>query len=204
MKKHLPIIASFLMLLATNIVAAQDAAKLVNTLSQSIRNHKNLVVDFTCQPAGAPTTEAKEGKAYLQNEAYKIVMDDQETISDGKVIWSYLKDEEEAIVSNATEGKDDTPVQLLTKLDKDFTAKLKGNDGKGNTLVELSNPKGEYETITLIIDKKGNLKGFEVGVDQDNKMIFNIKEMQFDQELKEGFFTFDTKSHPNVDIIDMR
>lgn len=202
MKKHLQIIAGILLLLASNVVVAQDATKLVNTISQSIRNHKNLVVSFTYQIAGA--TEAKEGKAYLQKEAYKIIMDEQESISDGKVIWTYLKDEEEVIVSNATEGKDDTPIQLLTKLDKDFTAKLKGNDAKGNTLVELSNPKGDFETLTLVIDKKGELKGFEVDADEDNKLVFNIKEMLFDQELKEGFFTFDPKTHPNVDIIDMR
>ena len=37
-----------------------------------------------------------------------------------------------------------------------------------------------------------------------SKLVLNIIEMKFDQDLKDNFFTFDEKAYPDVDVIDMR
>ena len=54
------------------------------------------------------------------------------------------------------------------------------------------------------MDKKGNLKGLEVELDEGLKLILNITEMKFDQDYEDGFFTFDEKAYPDVEVIDMR
>jgi outer membrane lipoprotein-sorting protein len=84
-------------------------------------------------------------------------------------------------------------------------ATLTGIDAKGIATVELANPAGQYKRVSLKINtKKTELKGADIYFEDGNKLVIDVEEMKFDQELGDKFFTFDTKKHPNVDVIDMR
>ena len=132
-------------------------------------------------------------------------MVEQQVISDGKTIWSYLVDDEEVMVSDATEGTDNTPLKLLTSLDENFVATLAGVDSKGITTIELANPKGQYRRVTLKANaNKMEIKSMDVYMEDGTKLIITVDEMKYDQKLGDKFFTFDEKTHPNVDVIDMR
>jgi chaperone LolA len=160
---------------------------------------------YQISPDEKTLIDALKGKAWLQGEAYKIELAEQQTISDGKTIWSYLVDDEEVLVSNATEGTDNTPLKLLTSLDKSYAATLTNIDAQGNAVIELANPKGQYKRITLKINaKKTELKNVVIYMEDGSKVMITIEEMKFDQQLDDNFFTFDAKKHPNVDVIDMR
>ena len=180
MKKHIQIVAGILLLFASGMTFAQSNSNAIRTLAQSLRSHKSLEVSFTYQTLSnaSQPEEAKEGKAYFQDKAYKIIMDDQHTISDGTTQWHYIVEDEEVMVGNAT--KDDNPYQILDNLEKDSSG------------------------LNPVIDKKGNLKSLEVEIDEGVKLVMNITEMKFDQEFPEDFFRFDEKAYPNVEIIDMR
>ena len=179
MKKHLQFIAVVLLMVASSTLFAQNSDA-VKTLAQSLRSHKSIEVTFTYQTLGdaSKPEEAKEGKAYFQDKAYKIIMEDQHAISDGTTTWHYIVEDEEVMVGDATD--DDNPYKILDKLEKDASG------------------------LNPVIDKKGNLKSLEVELDEGVKLILNIKEMKFDQDYKDGFFTFDQKAYPNVEVIDMR
>ena len=202
------IIACLFLLFATQAVTAQNNAEtLIRLLVNQIKSHKNVELQFTYQISPDENTliEGEKGKAWLQGEAFKMEMADQHSISDGKTIWTYLIDDEEVMVSNATEGEDNTPLKLLTSLDKSYVATLTGIDTKGIATIELANPKGQYKRVTLKIDtKKAELKNADIYMEDGSKVAVTIDVMKFDQELDDKFFTFDTKKHPNVDVIDMR
>ena len=109
------------------------------------------------------------------------------------------------MVSDATEGEDNTPLKLLTSLDKNYAAALTGMDAQGNATIELANPKGQYRRVTLRVNSnKLTINSMDVYLEDGTKLIVTVEEMKFDQELDDKFFTFDTKKHPNVDVIDMR
>ena len=202
MKRQLSLLAALLLVFTATLAMAQKADDQVKKIVKSFRDHKNVVIDFTYEYVADDDkhSDLQEGKAYLQGEAYKVIMKEQHNISDGTTIWCYLVDDEEVMVSDATEGTDNTPLKLLTTLDKDYQASFAGNEE-----IELSNPKGDFKKVTLKIDsKKNTLKSVDVYADDGSKLILNILETKFDQELKDGFFTFDEKAYPNVDIIDMR
>ena len=202
MKRQLSLLAALFLAFTAPIAMAQNADNQVKKIVKSFRDHKNVVIDFTYEYVADDDkhSDLQEGKAYLQGEAYKVIMKEQHNISDGTTIWCYLVDDEEVMVSDATEGTDNTPLKLLTTLDKDYKASFAGNEE-----IELSNPKGDFKKVTLKIDsKKNTLKSIDVYADDGSKLILNILETKFDQELKDGFFTFDEKAYPNVDIIDMR
>lgn len=180
MKKHLSFVAVILLMIATHTLFAQGNKNVIHTLSQSIRSHKSMEVSFTYQTVGDPnqSEEVKEGQAYFQDKAYKVILADQQTISDGTTTWRYLVADEEVMVGNVSE--DDSPFKVLDEIERDSSG------------------------LTPIMDQKGNLKGLEIEMDEGVKLILSITEMKFDKDYKEGFFTFDEKAHPEVDVIDMR
>ena len=201
------IIACLFLLFATQAVTAQNNAEaLVRLMIDQMKSHKNVEMDYKYQiNSDGQTTEAQQGKAWLQGEAYKVEMVEQQIVSDGKTIWTYLVDDEEVMVSNASEGTDNTPLKLLTSLDESYVATLTNMDAQGNATIELANPKGQYKRVTLKANaSKLAIKSLDVYLEDGTKLMVTIDEMKFDQELDNKFFTFDTKAHPNVDVIDMR
>ena len=203
MKKHLQIILGILLVSVASLASAQtNANETVKRIVKSFRDKKNVELSFNYQYVvdASNQSDVQQGTAYLQGEAYKIILKEQQTISDGKTIWSYLVDDEEVMVSNTTDGNDNTPLKLLTTIDKGYKATY-----ADKSTIMLTNPDGQYKVVTLSIDPKNNtLIGMEIHADDGSKMVIVITEMKFDQDLKANFFTFDEKAFPNVDIIDMR
>ena len=179
MKRFIPKLAVILLAVASSTLFAQNSDA-IKTLAQSIRSHKSMEVSFTYQTISdtSQPEEAKEGKAYFQDKAYKIIMEDQHAISNGTTTWHYIVEDEEVMVGKTAE--EDNPYKVLDDLERDSSS------------------------LKPVIDKKGNLKSLEVELDEGVKLILNIKEMKFDQDYKDGFFTFDQKAYPNVEVIDMR
>ena len=202
------IIICIALVFAAQAVSAQsNAEKIIRVMVDQMRSHKNveMVFNYQISPDGKTLGESEKGHAWLQGEAYKIEMTDQQTISDGKTIWSYLIDDEEVMVSNASEGTDNTPLKLLTSLDESYVATLSGIDAKGIATIELANPKGQYKRVTMKVDtKKTELKSADIYLEDGNKFIIKVEEMKYDQKLDNKFFTFDEAKHPEVDVIDMR
>lgn len=202
------IITCIALVFAAQAVSAQNnAEKILRVMVDQMRGHKNveMVFNYQISPDGKTLGESEKGHAWLQGEAYKIEMTDQQTISDGKTIWSYLIDDEEVMVSNASEGTDNTPLKLLTSLDESYVATLSGIDAKGIATIELANPKGQYKRVTMKVDtKKTELKSADIYLEDGNKFIIKVEEMKYDQKLDNKFFTFEETKHPEVDVIDMR
>ena len=201
------IVCIALVFAAQSVSAQNNAEKIIRVMVDQMRSHKNVEMIFNYQisPDGKTLGESEKGHAWLQGEAYKIEMTDQQTISDGKTIWSYLIDDEEVMVSNASEGTDNTPLKLLTSLDESYVATLSGIDAKGIATIELANPKGQYKRVTMKVDtKKTELKSADIYLEDGNKFIIKVEEMKYDQKLDNKFFTFEEAKHPEVDVIDMR
>ena len=205
-KKNL--IACLFLLFATQAVSAQNNAEaLIRVLVDQLKSHDNveMVFNYQLSPDGKTLSDSQKGHAWLQGEAYKVEMNEQQTISDGQSIWTYLIDDEEVMISNATEGADNTPLKLLTSLDKSYAATLAGINAQGIASIELANPNGQYKRVSLKVEtKKTALKSMDVYMNDGSKLVITVEEMKFDQNLDDKFFTFDTKKHPKVDVIDMR
>ena len=207
MKTKNTIICLFFLFVTQVINAQNNAEALIRVLVGQIKSHNNVEMTFNYQISsqGEKVGDSEKGHVWLQGEAYKSEMADQQTISDGKTIWTYFIDAEEVMVSNASEGADNTPLKILTSLDENYVATLTGINAQGIATVELANPAGQYKRVTLKINtKKAELKSADIYLEDGNKFVINVEEMKFDQTLDDQFFTFDTKKHPNVDVIDMR
>ena len=105
MKRQFSLLTILLLVFSYTIALAQNADAQVKEIVKSFRDHKNVEISFNYQYVTDANnrSEWQEGKAYLQGEAYKVIMKEQENSSDGTTIWCYLVDDEEVMVSNATE-----------------------------------------------------------------------------------------------------
>ena len=207
MKAKNIIVCLALMLMAQALPAQNNAESLIRLMVSELKSHKNMEMSFTYQISadGKNLGDAQNGRAWLQGEAYRIEMVEQHNISDGKTIWTYLIDDEEVMVSNASEGEDNTPLKLFTSLDENYAATLTKIDAQGIATIELANPKGQYKRVTLKIDTaQTKIKSADIYAEDGSKLVVTVKEMKFDQKIDDKFFTFDEHAHPEVDVIDMR
>lgn len=208
MKKVTAIIGIILTFMVGAAQAQTMASELVKNTIDKINKHKNVefVFDYDMSNETIAVTESASGTAYMQGEAYKMEIEGQQIISDGKTLWTYLIDDEEVMVSNP---KDDdniiTPIKMLTTYDKDYTMKYGKSSEKGIKVVEMSNPKGEFSKVTLKINEaKLEIVSATISNRSGDAFTIKIKKTVFDQNLDAKFFTFDEKAHPKVDVIDMR
>ena len=208
MKKVTAIIGIILTVMVGAAQAQTMANQLVKNTIDNINKHKNVefVFDYDMSNETIAVTESASGTAYMQGEAYKMEIEGQQIISDGKTLWTYLIDDEEVMVSNPTDDDNIiTPIKMLTTYDKDYTIKYGKSNEKGIKVVEMSNPKGEFSKVTLKINEaKLEIVSATISNRSGDAFTIKIKKTVFDQNLDAKFFTFDEKAHPKVDVIDMR
>lgn len=208
MKKVTAIIGIILTVMVGAAQAQTMANQLVKNTIDNINKHKNVefVFDYDMSNETIAVTESASGTAYMQGEAYKMEIEGQQIISDGKTLWTYLIDDEEVMVSNPTDDDNIiTPIKMLTTYDKDYTIKYGKSNEKGIKVVEMSNPKGEFSKVTLKINEaKLEIVSATISNRSGDAFTIKIKKTVFDQDLDAKFFTFDEKAHPKVDVIDMR
>lgn len=208
MKKATTIIGIILTFMVGALQAQTMASELVKKTIDKINKHKNVefVFDYDMSNETIAVTESASGTAYMQGDAYKLEVEGQQIISDGKTMWTYLPDSEEVMVSNPSNDENIiTPIKLLTTYDKDYTMKYAKSSEKGIKVVEMSNPKGEFSKVTLKINEaKLEIVSATISNRSGDAFTIKIKKTVFDQNLEAKFFTFDEKAHPKVDVIDMR
>lgn len=208
MKKVTAIIGIILTFMVGAAQAQTMASELVKNTIDNINKHKNVefVFDYDMSNETIAVTESASGTAYMQGDAYKLEIEGQQIISDGKTLWTYLIDDEEVMVSNTTDDDNIiTPIKMLTTYDKDYTIKYGKSNEKGIKVVEMSNPKGEFSKVTLKINEaKLEIVSATISNRSGDAFTIKIKKTVFDQDLDAKFFTFDEKAHPKVDVIDMR
>lgn len=208
MKKVTAIIGIILTFMVGALQAQTMASELVKKTIDKINKHKNVefVFDYDMSNETIAVTESASGTAHMQGDAYKLEVEGQQIISDGKTMWTYLPDSEEVMVSNPSNDENIiTPIKLLTTYDKDYTMKYTKSNEKGIKVVEMSNPKGEFSKVTLKINEaKLEIVSATIGNRSGDAFTIKIKKTVFDQNLEAKFFTFDEKAHPKVDVINMR
>src|SRR5690606_29797477 len=101
------IMCYLLVFISTGSLLAQntDAKKILDEVSKKYDAYRTIQSEFTYHAKTANgETYADQGKLYLNKAAnqYKIVLEDQDLISDGKSTWSVLKQEKE--VQNSPTG----------------------------------------------------------------------------------------------------
>ena len=123
-----------LLILTTLSVVAQGDKKakdILNGVSSKYRSYKSMKADFsyTLENPQAKIKETQVGTLLLSGAKYRLGISGQEVISDGKTIWTYMKEAKEVQI-NEVDPTDDgiKPSEIFTMYEKGFIYKFV--DGK--------------------------------------------------------------------------
>jgi outer membrane lipoprotein carrier protein len=190
-----------------------NAVKLLKAVGQKYSAYKTMQMDIslTIENQDAKSKETKTGKVSSKGNMFKAEMGNQTIISDGKTLWTYLKDVNEVQINNFEQGQDImTPNDIFKIAEKDYLAYMGDKiteNGKSLQIIELT-PKNKtlsFSKIKMYIDVSDN--SVKRGVVYDKNAIhytYSISNLKTNMELSDTTFKFDKSKYPGVEVIDLR
>lgn len=222
MKKILPlhILLSplVLVIMTTGSLLAQQpdtktAKEILNGVSVKYKSYSSVKATFTMKVESGVNqiTDQKSGTLYVKGNKYKLEMNNQEVICNNAMIWTFLKDANEVQVNNYEPDESTiNPSQIFTIYEKNFLVgyiEEKNQNGKIYQVIDMTpNDKTKpYFKVRLMIDKTAkSVYSAKVFDKNGNKYIYEIQKLTPNFSVTDSFFTFDTKTHPNVEVVDLR
>lgn len=190
-------------------IAQNDKARnILDDVSARTKAYKSIKIDFTykMENPGQNINESFSGTLFSKGDSYKLLFSGQEVISDGKTVWTFLKDAGEVQVNEATKDDDSfTPTNLLSTYSDNFKAKLLKEDSKQYVIELTPVQKKNFNKVKVIIDKaKKNVNSLTIFDKNGSTYTYTVKKFETDAAFKDSMFTFKAEDHPGVDVIDMR
>jgi outer membrane lipoprotein-sorting protein len=161
----------------------------------------------------AKINETQSGTLYVRSKTnkFKVILKDQEIMSDGKNQWTYLKEDKEVQLSEVDNSANAlNPARVFTIYEKGFKA-LYTNDSKANGKIfhhiELTpiDAKTPYFKIKLKVDKATKHIASAIIYDKNGShYTYTIKSFTPNVKIADSTFAFDAKKHPGVEVVDLR
>jgi len=132
-------------------------------------------------------------------------------MSDGKSQWTYIKKDKEVQLNNVDKSDDSfNPAQMFTMYEKGYKYIYTGDQtikGKVYQIIDLTpeDDKKEFFKVRLTIDKLKK-QIYSALIFDKNGVKFNYTITSFTPNITvpETIFTFDKKTNPGVEVVDLR
>lgn len=203
------LLTAIIAFMAIGASAQTDKARtILDDVSAKTKAYKAIKIDFTysMENPGQNINESFTGTLFSKGDSYKLLFSGQEVISDGKTVWTYLKDANEVQVNEATNDEDSfTPTNLLSSYTENFKAKLFSEDAKQYVIELTPVQKKNFNKVKVVIDKsKKVLNSLAIFDKNGSTYTYSVNKFDTNMPLSDSMFTFKAADHPGVDIIDMR
>lgn len=224
MKKIL--VASLILSSAINLAFAQkdaEAKKILNAVSQKYKAYSMIKADFTflLDDPMAKIKDTQSGTLVTQPKLnkFKVTIYDptnkttvaHEIISDGKSQWTYAVKDKEAELNDVDHGEDNlNPAQIFAVYEHGYKYVYNGEEtinGKTYQVIDLSpeDAKKPFFKVRLSIDKaKKLIHSAQIFDKNGSRYTYTINTLTPNPKLPENIFTFDKKTHPGVEVVDLR
>ena len=182
-----------------NALVKKAAAKMSGTVS--------FTVTVVNTDANKKETFRQKADVLYNAPRYRVKAGDLEVYCDGKCVWQLNKNAKEVVISPMTDSDDDltNPAKLLSNYSKNYRAKFIREEEDGTAIVDLQPVKGRsYHKIRLFINAKtGLLKKMEQHNYDSSRGVYTISNFK-NTKASDADFTFDTKTNPGIEVVDMR
>lgn len=204
------ILSSLIILLAVSVSGQSDkkARTILDEVSAKTKSFKTIKIDFNykMENPAQKISESFNGTLISKGDSYKLSFSGQEVISDGKTVWTFLKDANEVQINEATKDDDSfTPTNLLSTYNENFKAKLLQETAK-KYIIELTPiQKKNFNKVKVTTDKTKKIVNSLTIFDKNgSSYTYTVNKFDTDIPFKDSMFTFRAADHPGVDEIDMR
>ncbi|MCZ2442355.1 MAG: outer membrane lipoprotein carrier protein LolA [Flavobacteriales bacterium] len=190
-----------------------NAKKILDKLSEKNKSYKTIELEFTftVENKEQKINETTKGVLKLKDDKYRVTMKEQEIFCNGKKIYTYSKETNEAQVIAVDELEADaiTPKNMFTIYENNFKSRVKETikeDGRTITVIDLypTNPKEkDYSIVRLFVDaEKDQVLRANVLAKNGSLYVYKIDKITPNKELNDALFEFDKSKYPGVTVIE--
>ena len=204
-------IAIVFILLSTNIFAQDQVAKgILDRLSANSKTYANISIDFDLiiENESQKIKEQQQGTLILAGDKFKIIMDAQTIINNGKSQWIYLTDMNEVqIIDYDADENIMSPNKLFTIYEKDYKYSYVGAESKKGKRLQIINlfPKESSDIMKMNIAVDAIKNQLErISIFDKNGGTYTYLVKSFKSNTKVQPFIFNIANYPNIEVIDLR
>ena len=183
----------------------QNAVTILEEVNRKYTALKSYSAKFTVSGA-----EKYTGELLASGKKYKISVAGQEVYNNGKEVYTYVADVNEATVTTYREGdeSDFSPNTIFNLYKKGYSADYKNEITRGGK---------KYDVITLTPKTRSSVQKIELSVGKSDKWVsswtvhdrsgvttYSITDFKPGVAVTEAAFTFDKSKYPKVEVIDLR
>lgn len=186
--------------------AQSDAKTILDNVSNKLKTYKGITANFSYTTKDRKNIKrgSVSGQVFIKGQKYYVKQGTTEIYSDGTKNWNYNGDNEVTVSDVDDDSKMLSPQKLLSNFyDKDFTYNLVSSTGNFHqiTLVPVDKRKN-FKQVTVFVDKTKNMVTKAQVLDKaDNTIEFSLTNINTSAVIPDNKFTFDTKQHPGVEVI---
>ena len=197
--------------LTTSLFAQDQVAKdVLDKLSASTKSYKNMTIDFNFifENKAQNINEKQKGTLVLQEDKFRLIMEEQTIINDGESQWIYLADMNEVqIMEHDPEDEMMSPNKLFTIYEQGYKYTYVGAEaekGKRLQIIDLfPEESGAFMKVTLAVDAAKN-QLHKITMHDKNGGTYAYLVTSFKSNTAIAPFIFKTVDYPGVEAIDLR
>ena len=202
---------TLLIAFGTTLFAQDQLAKdVLDRLSSTTKSYKNMTVDFDFifENKNQNINEKQKGILVLQEEMFRLEMEEQIIINDGESQWIYLTDMNEVqIMEHDPEDQLMSPNKLFTIYEEGYKYAYVGAEtekGKRLQIIDLF-PKesGAFMKVTLAVDAAKNQLQ-KITILDKNGGTYSYLVTNFKSNTTVDPFAFNATNYPGIEVIDLR
>jgi len=213
MKKILTITLGALISLGSFAQEVDTKAKgILDKLSAKTKAYKtiNAEFQFTLNNKTEGINESQVGSVQIKGNKYILSIAGQEVISNGKDIYTILKDAEEVQINNVPDEDEEgfiSPNTIFTLYEDGFKYKYVKEEN-GEQIINLYPKEVEdkdFHRIVLYINKvKSEISKVDIFGKDGTKTTYQIKSFTANTVISDTKFSFNKAEYPNFEIVDLR
>jgi len=201
-------------LIALSSVAQDDvkAKAILDKLSAKTKKYTSIKTTFDYQIINKAEglNEKQAGSLQIKGEKYYLSIKGQDVFSDGKSIYTLLKDAEEVQINSIPDENEEdviSPNTIFTLYEKGFKYKYVKEEN-GNDIINLypNNPQDKsFHRVEVQINKtKGEIYKVTVFGKDGTDMSYIIKTFTPNIAITDDTFVYSKAKYPKYDVIDLR
>lgn len=215
MKKILVLTAN--LLLVSGLVMAQKdkrATAILDEMSKKYQTMKSFSASFTygIEGTNAKLTESYKGDVTVKGAKFRLKMAGQEVFTNGKEMYSYVKETNECSVTEFNPNEMDalSPTKIYTIYKKGYKYVFLEEVKEGSQFYEVVELSPEDKTskvakVQIKVDKKDkSVKSWKVWDKNGKRTVFRVDKFMPNAPADDKLFTFDKKKYPGVEVVDLR
>jgi outer membrane lipoprotein-sorting protein len=187
-----------------------QAKALAQTVSKKYAGYSTLNSDFVLQLGGKTL---QKGQVILDNKSgkYRINMQDQIILSDGKNQWTVLDEVKEVQITEIPKDESGiTPKNLFTFFTKGYQTALGAEEKLGNQTVQVliltptSTTKSHTKIEMRIVKSNETIQQVKVFEKNGDQYVYSLPNQKPNQKNDPATFVFSKEAFPGYEIVDLR